>query len=355
MNKINGSSLLYLNSPVTDICCPVCDFTNGKLLYSVTSQESAQHFVLKEVYPDRNRLLAEHISALWGKETCDLVSCDSCGFVFANPYVAGDSDFYTLAYERTGYPKWKWEYQKTADAISKIVSQQKETPVRLLEIGAGDGAFVRSISPTLVEKENILCLEFSEYGRNQIQAYGIQCKGNDVHSLTSVDFNDKFDIICMFQVLEHMDRLKALFHKLNDLSLPHTHIFISVPNAERIRFNENNSCLLDMPPNHIGRWNRQAFEHIGANFGWTIADYQTEPFNFKETLKQQITYRYLKRCQNSSSIGNAIEQLSSERSRRLLRNLCAGLYSLTALPTLFNALSDKNIGDSQWVHFVKRP
>jgi Methyltransferase domain len=352
-NPAQNSSLPYSDTTVAGVCCPVCGFTKGKLLYTVTPEDAAQHFVLKEANPIRNKNLAVHIAGLWGQKTCDVVSCDSCDFIFANPYIAGDSTFYTLAYERTGYPKWKWEYQQTADAISEIASRPNQSPLRLLEIGAGDGAFVRKVSPKIIPKENILCLEFSDYGRNKILEYGIKCQGDDIRSLSASKFDNGFELICMFQVLEHMDRLNELFKQLNALSNSHTHLYVSVPNAAQIEFNETNGCLLDMPPNHIGRWNLQAFERIGTAYGWKVAEYQVEPFNMKETLKQQVAYRYLRVSQDASTLANKIEQMKSEKIRRIFRTLCAGIYSLTRLNSLVDAVSDKSRGDSQWIHFVK--
>jgi SAM-dependent methyltransferase len=346
-------SLSYSGAVLTNIYCPICSFTNGKLLYTVSSEEAAQHFVLKEVNPIRNKELADHITGLWGQQTCDVVSCDSCDFIFASPYVAGDANFYILAYERTGYPEWKWEYQQTAYAISEIASHSDQSPLRLLEIGAGDGAFVRKISPEIVSQENILCLEFSDYGRNRIRDHGIECRGDDIRSLGVSTFEQQFDVICMFQVLEHMDRLEELFKQLNSLSNSQSHLFISVPNAGQIEFNETNGCLLDMPPNHIGRWNRQGFDRIGKTFGWTVLKHQIEPLNKLDTLKQQISYRYLKVSQDPSSLANRIERNRSEKVRKLLRMVCAGIYSLARLNILFNAISDKDRGDSQWIHLVK--
>jgi hypothetical protein len=157
----------------------------------------------------------------------------------------------------------------------------------------------------------------------------------------------------MFQVLEHMDRLEELFDQLNALSDSQSHLFVTVPNAAQIRFNETNGCLLDMPPNHIGRWNHQGFERIGKTFEWTVLEHQIEPLNKIDTLKQQIAYRYLKVSQNSSTLANKIERTSSEKVRKLLRMVCAGIYSLVRLNILFKSISDKNRGDSQWLHLVK--
>lgn len=342
----------YANLNVAGICCPTCKARTGKLLYTVTSAEAAQHFVLKEVDHYRNLALAEHIAELWGQTTCDVISCDVCGFIFANPYVGGDSIFYALAFTRTHYPAWKWEYQRTLDTIKDIVALA-DHPLKFLEIGAGDGAFVRKISPRLTLKDNILCLEYSEYGRNRILDYGIKCQGDDIRNLNLPKAGGGFDLICLFQVLEHMDRLDALFGKLNALSNSQAHLFISVPNAEQIEFNETHGCLLDMPPNHIGRWNLPAFKKLGATFGWAINEYQTEPFNLKDMLKQQVAYRYLKTSQNSTTLANKIERIKPEGLRKLLRLLCAGAYAIPRIDILYQSVSGKSRGDSQWVHLVK--
>ena len=173
------------------------------------------------------------------------------------------------------------------------------------------------------------------------------------NSLSIAEIAGKFDILCLFQVLEHMDRLNELFERLNALSKTDSHLFISVPNAELIEFNESHGSLLDMPPNHIGRWNYQAFECIASQFGWLIKDYQKEPFNLKAILKQQIAYHYLRLSQCSSSLANRIERLKSENIRKPLRIFCACCYALCNISTLVQTLRNKNLGDSQWIHLVK--
>src|SRR5208337_399944 len=157
-----------------------------------------------------------------------------------------------------GYPKWKWEFQETYEAIKKLA----KSDLKLMEIGAGDGAFIRRIAEEILPKENIFCTEFSRYGRHRIEYFGVKCSAEDVRCLSdsNSEYEDAFDIVCMFQVLEHMDRLELLFKKLNLLMKSGGNLFISVPNQRLIEFNENNGALLDMPPNHVGRWNIRCFE-----------------------------------------------------------------------------------------------
>lgn len=348
-----NSPISYSEKLLTDINCPICNYHRGKRLYSVTAKDAAQHFILKEVDPKKNDQLAQHISNLWLQDTCDLVNCEVCGFTFSNPYIAGDLIFYSLAYERTGYPKWKWEYQITIDRLSIINSKPNQTKLKLLEIGAGDGAFVSRIPAEFVTKENIVCLEFSDYGRENIKNYGIKCLSESIHSLDTSIFPERFDIICLFQVLEHMDRLNDLFKQLNLLTNNNAHLFISVPNSDLIAFNELNGMLLDMPPNHIGRWNSEGFNRIGKEFGWSVKEHLNEPLSIKNIIKQQINYRYLKVSQDPSSIANKIERIRCNKIRFPLRILITGIYSLTRLNIIYKAIANKNHGDSQWVHLVK--
>lgn len=219
---------------ITKAMCPICYNENGHILWSINSKQAAQHFVLQEKSPERFAKLASHIEHLWRKDTCDVVQCDVCEFVYSNPYVAGDERFYRLAYDRSGYPTWKWEFQQTYDVLRR--SQAPNT--KLLEVGAGDGAFVRKIAEDIIPKENILCTEYSEYGRSQIEQFGVECLSEDIRELSNTEIDGSFDIVCMFQVLEHMDRLDVLFKKLSFLTREGGSLFIAVPNQRRIKFNE---------------------------------------------------------------------------------------------------------------------
>src|ERR1039457_6741092 len=93
--------------------CPVCYSQKGHLLYSVAAEQATQHYFLQQVNPARFAKLRSHIEALWKHPDGDVVRCASCGFGFSSPYVAGDAQFYRLAYSGKGYPAWRWEYQAT--------------------------------------------------------------------------------------------------------------------------------------------------------------------------------------------------------------------------------------------------
>ena len=133
--------------------CPVCRSEAARLLWAVTSSQAAQHFVLKERDAARYSELVSHIEGLWSGTRCEVVRCDVCGFCHSQPFIAGDARFYQLAYgEQTGYPKSKWEFQVTCDALAGCDHSHHT----LLEIGAGDGAFIRAIADHVFRAETSL-------------------------------------------------------------------------------------------------------------------------------------------------------------------------------------------------------
>jgi len=331
------------------LACPVCRAGNARILWKVDSRQAAQHFVLEERDRKRFLKLASHIEALWGGKTCEVAECESCGFCFSNPFIAGDKRFYELAYVRHegGYPEWKWEFQLTYEALKKSAGPGR----RLLEIGAGSGAFVKTIARDILQKENILCTEFSEYGVRTIREAGVTCLSADIRDLSSPEFREGFDAVCMFQVLEHMDRPDDLFQKLNWLTKKGGSLFIATPNPGRIRFNELNGALLDMPPNHIGRWNGKCLEEIGRRSGFRVEDVKVERLSVKSVINEFIVYRFLRNSQRRDSLGNRIRRIKNRRLLTIMQVIGLAINSMTAIPAI--ARMDSTLGDSQWVHMVK--
>ena len=337
-------------SKTSEQICPVCHSSIARKLWRVDSAQSAQHFVLREVDPERFEALASHIALLWGRDTCDVVKCENCGFCYSSPFIAGDERFYTLAYQRTGYPEWKWEHQRTYEAVEAMARPGQ----KLLEIGAGDGAFVRRISPALLGRDNIVCTEYSEYGRRQIEQHGITCVAADVRDANGGGIVGPFTYICLFQVLEHMDRLESLFPVLHSLMEVQGSLFIAVPNERHIEFIERNGALLDMPPNHVGRWNEQSFHEIGKRYGLIVQEIALEPSSWFASFKLYLAYVFLRKAQDPSTAANWLcrTPLKSERLKRAGIVLTKVLYAIFALPAGISMFGGE-LGMSRWVHLRK--
>jgi len=329
----------YLYAPYNK-ACPVCSHTKNKLLYKVSANEAARHFVVTHgLEAEKAATIAKKISSLWHAPEAAVVNCTNCGFAFADPFVAGDHEFYNLLPHATegGAEYWKWEFDKTYKTIAAIAPANND--LTLLEIGASNGDFIKRVAGIILKK-NMLCLEYSESGVSAIKKAGIEAQSRDFHELSQQqEFDQKFDIICLFQVLEHLDKLEETFNTLKKISKPGGHIFIGVPNGRKIKFNELNDALLDMPPNHIGRFSKKSFALLGEKHGLEIDEIAVEPFTSLDVMKTVMFYQSLKRAQFPPVAETAAYRVKRYASIKYMRLQAIFLH--------------KNLGDALWVHYRK--
>jgi len=341
----------YARTP-TEARCPACLNDRGEVLYAVTSEQSAQHSVVREANPERHDALRAHIEHLWGGATCRLVACTRCGFTFADPFVSGDHRFFDLAYEREGYPAWRWEFDVTRRVLRDAYGAEGLRRAHLLELGAGDGAFARAVVPADMPAEHVLCTEFSDYGLRTIRAAGIAAVDGDVRAL-GPEHDGRFDVVCMFQIMEHLDDFDGLFARLGTLTKPAAHVFVTVPNGRRVEFNERHGSLLDMPPNHTGRWTRGAFEALAARTGWAVADHRIEPEGALSKARELMTYTYMRNRQEGGTVENRVAALPKGPVRRALQIALAASNGVRRAPEIAEMIRRPDIGGTQWAHLTR--
>jgi SAM-dependent methyltransferase len=333
----------YALTPV-EATCPVCNCGQAVRLYSVSVAQAAQHFVLREADPQRHAQLRANIEALWRQPDCHVLRCRRCGFGFAHPFVAGDEGFYSLVYSAATYPAGRWEHRATEQALRDLGRQD----FRLLEVGAGEGAFLRRIAPALTPAANVVCTELSGAGRQALRAQGFHCLAVDIRDLDHAHYRARFEVICLFQVLEHLDRLDALFQSLTALAGPEALLFVSTPNPRRVEYHELNGALLDMPPHHIGRWSRNALETLGQRYGWALARHVIDPTDgFLARASNFLIYRFQRASHEPRSLANWLRRSPHRPLRRLTQLIGVALYGAAALPDA-TGLRAPRLGGTQW-------
>lgn len=328
--------------------CPICRNNKAHLLYSIDSEQAAAHILGKSAGQERRLRLASLVQRLWQGNKCDFVRCDVCQYCFAVPFVQGDNEFYALAYDtETNYPSWKWEYRETYDALQDMLHRKKAESFALLEIGAGNGSFVKRVSPALFRKENVVCIEFSEVGRRSVEAYGILCLSEDVRTLELAKFQSRFDIVCMFQVLEHLDDLDVLFECLNRITRESATFFISIPNDKRREFFDLNGIIEDIPPTHLGRFNRSNLEMLANRHGWQIIQYKREPESF---VSKVISFSFYALAR--IAFWNNLDQIKNRFFRRCVKTITAVVCMTGFFPAIVHLRSNE-LGVSQWARLEK--
>src|SRR5512145_912326 len=278
--------LLFRNDQEMDnrILCPVCGSDRTNKLYTVDSLQVSKWFASE----NSGKLLTikKKIEELWGRNISTYQECLNCTFEFADPFTPADASLYSLIYHsETNYPAEKWEYTASKESIRQFIETLNQSPV-LLEIGAGNGSFLKGLSDLPGQFLHIYATEYSEAGARAIESLGITCFRKDFIKLKPEEVHTGINIVCMFQVLEHMTSIHEFFGHLNKLAAQEARLFISVPNNEQRRFYDRLGYILDLPPVHVGRYNPACLAVLSNQHGWRIIQHKIQQTTYSQRLKK---------------------------------------------------------------------
>lgn len=199
-------------------------------------------------------------------ETIDLYECKESGLRFFIPdIIEGDGNFYTQLQKFDWYYlPLKWEHINT---LKQLPSKGK-----LLEIGCAEGAFLNLAQKKGMEVEGIEL--------NQNAAEQARKSGHKVHSKLLTEFlisgnREKYDVVCAFQVLEHISNVKLFLEEAIACLKPGGLLFISVPNMETF-LKYDDGGILNFPPHHQGWYTPYVMKKISGIFALDLIKVSTE-------------------------------------------------------------------------------
>jgi SAM-dependent methyltransferase len=214
----------------------------------------------------KNYLNIDIRSILAATDKISIYKCKESGYRFYFPLdITGDSGFYEKLQENDSYyMAWKWEHQECLRYL-------KEND-NILEVGCGKGDFLKNIS-TRFKKINCTGLELNKSSVTSNSKYEIINASIEDYSIIN---EGKFDVVCSFQVLEHISKV-SVFLKSNILCLKDGGLLvISVPNNDSY-LKYDKFSILNMPPHHMGLWTEESLRKIGEYFNLALVDISYEP------------------------------------------------------------------------------
>lgn len=179
------------------------------------------------------------------------------GYRFYYPFnISGDNIFYgELQKNEWYYMPWKWEHKKCEEFI--------RSGDKVLEIGCATGDFLIQVKKNKNIQEVGLELNESaaEEGRNK--GVNIRCELIEDHARR---FSNTYDVICCFQVLEHISKVNSFIKASIDCLKPGGRIIFCVPNNNSFPKHDWENDILNMPPHHMGLWNEKVFKGLSTLF-----------------------------------------------------------------------------------------
>lgn len=237
------------------LSCPLCGST-GTATASIPYDE-IWHSYASELGATFSRpVKARHTPA----DAATLRICDGCRLQFFTPKTPGDEGFYDELMSAVSYLPDRWAFEGVRRRLRNVSS--------LIDVGCGSGAFLRGIDvPRVVGID-----------RNPDVHSGLADHGIEVHDdLARLAANEpnSFDVVCAFEVLEHVDDVAAILDPVRIALRPGGRLFVSVPNVDRAR--PEAPQPLDLPPHHVSRWSASHARVIAERFGLELVRVDREP------------------------------------------------------------------------------
>ena len=254
---------------------PVTYSFNTSLVESF-NVETIKHQYLEEVNVDTARFFE-------GLTQIQLYNCNDTGYKFYYPDgIWGDGRFYEDLQKNNNwyYAKNRWEHRKGIDLI--------DDNDKVLEIGCGDGVFLEMLRQKGVK--NTTAIELNESVVAELNKKGYTVFNETIETFAP-SHREAYDVVCFFQVLEHIYDIKSFLDSALQTLKKGGRIIIAVPhnNPYLLRYDINHT--LNLPPHHAGLWNQQAFESLQKFFPVSLTTLSIMPvIEYKEWYRIQKDY-----------------------------------------------------------------
>lgn len=211
----------------------------------------------------------------------ELYKCKKSCYKFYVPFnIAGNSEFYEKLQKLDWYyMPWKWEHQICDELISE--------GNKILEIGSGKGDFLRTIYK---KHKDIQCVGLELNESSVTSENNIEIINRRIEDYC-VDNEGYFDLVCSFQVLEHIPNVNSFLKSSIKCLKNNGLLAISVPNNDSF-IKHDSFNILNMPPHHMGLWKRESLKMIADQFNLELLKIEYEPlqdYHFNWYLDIMIT------------------------------------------------------------------
>jgi SAM-dependent methyltransferase len=257
--------------------CPVCNHDIDTFLFR---SENRHGRALQEPHSEFN-----------------VQQCHVCGLV-GLPEVETDESYYKLYYPQ-GYhvPTQSrllgraWERVALFLVKNKInrIKRYVKTPCKLLDVGCGDGGFLRKLDAHSFEAYG---LEPVEEAVERAQQAGLNVfRGNILQDTLAPE---SYDVVTLWHVFEHIKDPQEALHRINAMLKPGGVLAMSMPNVNSIAFRLGGKYWFHLDsPRHVWLYNETNINKLLSSTNFQVEYCGYLPFEFPFDLLWSIKHSLL--------------------------------------------------------------
>jgi 2-polyprenyl-3-methyl-5-hydroxy-6-metoxy-1,4-benzoquinol methylase len=240
----------------------------------------------------------------------DIVACQRCGFVYVDSDLSQEklNDYYNnfSVYECVAstvsstipndFERERFDYSKN------IILKYCKKDDTILDIGCAGGAFLQILQENGFS--NLYGMDLSVKNLNNVKTKEI----NPIHeTITNRNFcaqkeKQKFSMITMFHVLEHIYDLDLALSNISSLLKPNGFLLIEVPNAAK--YDEIGGITYFMEE-HINHFDENSLVNTGKKHGFQLINANGERIVEKKMGKElpviNVCFQFVNTTQNQSN------------------------------------------------------
>jgi 2-polyprenyl-3-methyl-5-hydroxy-6-metoxy-1,4-benzoquinol methylase len=236
-------------------------------------------------------------------EDMNIYQCNDCTLGYVDPFPVYSGDVYEETYfnkSLVSYDSMR-EYRIKRFGMERIRLIQKYVPAgKLLDIGCGVGWFLEAAKNSGFE-----C--FGQEISSQLAEYTSEKLGIHVYSENLESIEDKFDVITMFDLIEHVMDPKVLIEQSKKLLNPGGIIVAFTPNYDSlgIQFLKQDSSLV-CPPAHLTYFTRSSVERLANSTGMELIHLETKGMDIADI---HAYYNHVGKTEAANELFNLFDKL----------------------------------------------
>lgn len=213
-----------------------------------------------------------------GNHQVEYKKCLNCHLHFFSPVLIGSPSFYKSLLEPEGF---YYKHNRYEFFFAKRYIKKSD---KVLEIGSGSGHFAQ-----IIQVDDYTGLEYNDKAIAEAKSNGIGLIKKSIEEF-SIEHENEFDVVCSFQVLEHIDNPNDYIESSLKVLKKGGIIIFGVPSAESSLTNNINHTL-NLPPHHITRWYNKTFLFLENIFNIELIAIENEPISIR-LRKRLIVDKY---------------------------------------------------------------